>query len=135
MGKLKHNFKVNQVWVSQKYPERSFFIYQLNCPYVDEFQDSNEESFYESVLINKILFNKIVEEYQEKHNVKDRTTTYPFCIFKEGHINSLKRYVKQWECNLLCEEDFEIESYEGGELTTTKYENEAIKFIWNKYSN
>lgn len=132
--KLKHEFKVNQVWFSDKHPEKSFFIYQLYTPDVNEFHNANEESFYEIVLINKKLFNKIVEEHQEKHNVKDRSSTFPFCIFKEGQINSLKRYVKKWDCRLLCEEDFKTNTYDNGELVVVEDESDAIQEIWKKYS-
>lgn len=133
--KLKHNFKVNQVWVSEEYPEKSFFIYQINHPDYDDAYCENESSFYEAVLINEKLFNKIVEDYQQKHNVKDRTVTYPYCIWKEGYINSLKTYVRKWKCKLLCTENFETESYEDGEFIVVKDERVAIDEIWKKYSN
>lgn len=134
MRKLKHNFAVNQVWISKEYPEKSFYIYQLFHREYDDAVLENEESFYLAVLINEKLFNRKVEEYQETHNVKDRTSTYPFCIYKEGHINSLKRYVSKYNCELVCVEDFKTETYEGGELVAVEDENSAISKIWEKYS-
>lgn len=132
--KLKHDFKVNQVWVSEKRPEKSLFIYQLHSPDVNEYHDANEESFYAAVLINKKLFHKIVDEYQETHNVKDRSSTYPFCIFKEGQINSLKNFIKKWECKLLCEENFKTVSYDNDEIIAIENEGDAVDEIWQKYS-
>lgn len=132
--RLKHNFAVNQVWVSKEYPEKSFYIYQLYHPDYDDALLENEESFYLGILINEKLFNRIVEEYQEKHNVKDRTVTNPFCIYKEGQINSLKRYISKYKCELVCVEEFEIEDYESGELIAVKDESVAISEIWKKYS-
>lgn len=132
--KLKHNFEVNQVWISEKYPEKSFYIYQINHPDYDDAWLENENSFYEAVLINKKLFEQIVDEYQEKHNVKDRSVTYPYCMWKEGLINSLKQYVRKWECVLSHKEEFEITEYEGGEFVVVKDERKAFDVIWEKYS-
>jgi len=131
--KLKHKFEVNQVWVSKEYPEKSFYIYQLYHPDYDDALLENEESFYLGVLINEKLFNRIVEEYQEKHNVKDRTVTNPFCIYKEGQINSLKRYINKYKCELACVEEFKTESYDDG-LIAVEDESTAISEIWKKYS-
>lgn len=132
--KLKHNFEVNQVWISEKYPEKSFYIYQINHPDYDDALLENENSFYEAVLINKKLFSQIVDDYQEKHNVKDRTVTYPYCMWKEGCINSLKQYVRKWECKLSHKEEFEITIYEGGEFVVVEDEHKAFDVIWEKYS-
>lgn len=132
--KLKHNFEVNQVWVSDNHPEKSFFIYQLYHPDYDDAAIENDSSFYIGTLINEKLFNKIVERYQEKHNVKDRSVTYPYCIFKEGTINSLKQFIRKWDCHLSLKENFETVSYDGGEFIVLKEEEKAIKEVWDKYS-
>jgi len=132
--KLKHNFEVNQVWISEKYPEKSFYIYQINHPDYDDAWRENEDSFYEAVLINEKIFNQIVEEYQEKHNVKDRTVTYPYCIWKEGKINSLKQYIKKYECKLSHKENFKTVSIDGGDLIVVDDEETVVKEIWRKFS-
>lgn len=132
--KLKHNFEVNQIWISDKHPEKSFYIYQINHPDHDDSELENEESFYEAVLINKKLFEQIVDDYQEKHNVKDRSVTYPFCMWKEGQINTLKQYVRKWNCKLSHKEEFKTTVYEGGESIVVEDEREAFKQIWSKFS-
>ncbi len=129
---------MNQVWVSEDYPERSFFIYQLWCKDYDDATTCNEDSFILTVRVNEKLFNQIVEEYQEKHNIRDRTTTYPFCIYGEFMINSLKQYVRKYRCKLLCEENFEVNNWDmdfpDDEFIAVKDEQKVFEEIWRKYS-
>lgn len=135
--KIKHPFKVNQVWVSNTYPEKSFFIYQLCCEDKPNATWCNDDSFILTVRINEKLFYEIVEKYQEKHNVKDRNSTYPFSIWGEFKINSLKQYVKKYDCKLLCKESFETCNFNIGspydDCIAVKNE-EVIDVIWKKYS-
>lgn len=136
--KVKHPFEVNQVWISETHPENSFFIYQLYCEDQESVAWSNDNSFILTARINENLFYRIVEDYQEKHNVKDRTTTYPFSIWGEFKINSLKQYVRKYNCKLLCKENFEEQNHTTASpddyFITIKNENDAIAEIWKKYS-
>lgn len=133
--KIKHPFAVNQVWVSESYPEKSFYIYQINCPDKECAYDCNWESYVESVIIDKALFDKRVEDYQRLHNVKDTTTTYPYCVYMENHINSLKQYIKRYECKLLCTENYSTNEYDHGNLIVVADEERATQAIWDKYSS
>lgn len=108
------------------------------CKDYDDAATCNEDSFILTVRVNEKLFNKIVEEYQDKHNIKDRTTTYPFSIYGEFMINSLKQYVRKYHCKLLCEENFEVNNWNmdspDDEFITVKNEEKVIEEIWKKYS-
>lgn len=84
------------------------------------------------------MFYQIVEDYQKKHNVKDRTSTYPFSIWGEFKINSLKQYIRKYDCKLFCKENFEEQNNPTASLDdyfmTIKNENDTITEIWKKYS-
>lgn len=126
------------MWVSEEHPERSFYIYQLWCKDFDDVATCNEDSFILTVRINEKLFNQIVEEYQEKRNIKDRTTTYPFSIYGEFKINSLKQYVRKYNCKLSCKENFEVNVWNmdspDDEFIVIKNERKVFDYIWEKYS-
>ncbi len=84
------------------------------------------------------MFYQIVEDYQKKHNVKDRTTTYPFSIWGEFKINSLKQHIRKYKCKLLCTENFEEQNHPTASpddyFITIKNESDAIAEICKKYS-
>ena len=132
---MKNKFNINQVWVSKKNPNKSFYIYQMYFPeYRDSSELINEESFILAVLINKTLFNKKVEDYQSTHKVKDTSSTYPYCIYKEWKISSFNDYVRKFDCELLCVEDFEEEIQHEACFHYLKDEEDSIRKIWLKYS-
>ena len=105
---------------------------------IKDFAWSNDNSFVLTVKINEKLFYKIVEDYQEKHHVKDRSTIYPFSIWGEFKINSLKQYIKKYNCKSLCRENFEEQNHTTASpedyFITLKNESEAIAEIWKKYN-
>lgn len=133
---MKNPFKVNQVWISVKYPEKSFFIYQIYFEKDVSALQCNNTSFILTVKTNEKLFYEIVKKYQEKHNIKDRTVTNPFCLFGEYKIKSLKQYINKNKCELLCEKKFGVNDWsdEFKTFVTIAEETQTFQKIWKEYS-